>query len=122
MVPWQSPALHLLCPVPVWVRTLFILDLPMLLLPFLQPRLQDKTTSWEVVHRGWVRVGKGWTQALTFLPLSSGDISDLEHNPSVLEEFTISGVKCDTRETCTHTCLAEKWIQEKCVQFKAAQS
>lgn len=38
-------------------KELFLLDLPMLLLPFLQPRLQDKTTSREVVHRG--RAGAG---------------------------------------------------------------
>lgn len=40
-------------------KELFLLDLPMLLLPFLQPRLQDKTTSREVVHRGRAGAGAG---------------------------------------------------------------
>lgn len=36
-VPQPNPVLSLLCPVPAWVRTLFILDLPTVLPLFLQP-------------------------------------------------------------------------------------
>lgn len=63
------------------------------------------------------RLGQGGQgRAGAIPPLTPGDTSGPQHNPRVLGEFTIAGVKGGTHGTRTHTRLAEKQIQEKCVQ------